>query len=126
MKMLVFLAMLLALAAAEGIAPGAAAGAAGTFSLRSRSLVVPTAATVPRSATGLRNPHGYRKTAPLLRGIFLMVFVLVSLIFVTSLLMAARRLFIPPGGKRRPSRYVDAWKIAGQRMDEPPEPPEES
>jgi hypothetical protein len=121
MKMLVFLAVLLALAA-EGIA----LPAPGTFSTWSRSLVVPTAAPVPHSATGLRNSHGYRKTAPLLRGIFLMVFVLVSVIFVASLLMAARRLFLPPSGKRRPSRYVDAWKIAGQRMDEPPEPPEES
>ncbi len=53
-------------------------------------------------------------------GLAMVAFLLALLVFAISLLLVARRLLTPPPRKVRRTKYVDAWKLAGQRWQEPP------
>ena len=82
------------------------------------------------AAKGRRKPYPPFLTvapAPLLQnlsalgsGLAMVAFLLALLVFAISLLLVARRLLTPPPRKVRRTKYVDAWKLAGQRWQEPP------
>ncbi len=82
------------------------------------------------AAKGRGEPHPPFLTvapAPLLQnlsalgsGLAMVAFLLALLVFAISLLLVARRLLTPPPRKVRRTKYVDAWKLAGQRWQEPP------
>jgi hypothetical protein len=78
--------------------------------------VAPMLATAPPTATGPTPEH---QLHILTRGVLILSFLLICLLLVVGLVSTMRQWLRSrqPVRKRVRTRYVDAWKIAGERLE---------
>jgi hypothetical protein len=89
------------------------------------TLVLPALVGAESTLPAAAKPTGLLHELPdLLTVVVLAAFLVILMLIVLSMIIAARRIVMTSlQRKARKTRYVDAWKIAGQRLESDMPPP---
>ena len=69
-----------------------------------------------RAVQPMMAEHGTQEMTVLVKGTLLLAFVLIGMLLIVGLLGAYREWMRYRGRKGKQTKYVDAWKIAGERL----------